>query len=264
MYLPKINLIDMKLFRPISLLLLVLPFLFMGCDDDDPITGSGDLKLKFKLKYGDQTLVMFDNYTYPTGQKMTFSRFSFFLADVKLKNASGSTSIHDISYHTLTNSHTGAVQAANGYDYTIKNVNPGAYTSILFTLGVPKASNDKTPADFSNDHVLSNQAEYWSGWKSYVFTKTEGLIDFDGDGTLEAGYALHTGANEALRTIELPANIVIEEGKEAGLTIIIDLKKEFGSNPVYDIETNPQIHSLSQAPLVKQLIDNLTTAFSVE
>lgn len=254
----------MKFFRPFALVILVLPIFFWGCNDDDPIAGSGDLKLKFKLRYGDQTLVMFDNYTYPSGQKMTFSRFSFFLADVKLKNASGSVGIHDISYHNLTNSHTGAIQAANGYDYTIGGVKPGSYNSIQFTLGVPKASNDKTPADFSNDHVLSNQAEYWSGWKSYVFTKTEGLIDLDGDGTLESGYALHTGANESLRTIELPANIVIEEGKEEGLTIIIDVKKEFGSNPVYDIETNPQIHSLSQMPFVKQLIDNLTTAFSVE
>ena len=254
----------MKLFRPFALILMVLPILFLGCDDDDPVASSGDLKLKFKLRYGDQTLIMFEPYTYPTGQKMTFSRFSFFLADVKLKNATGSTSIHDISYHNLTNSHTGASSAANGYDYTIGGVKPGAYTSIQFTLGVPKASNDKTPADFSNDHVLSNQAEYWSGWKSYVFTKTEGLIDLDGDGTLAEGYALHTGANESLRTVELPASIVIEEGKEAGLTILVDIKKEFGSNPIYDIETNPQIHSLSQMPFVKQLIDNLATAFSVE
>lgn len=254
----------MKNLRLIALILLVLPLLFAGCEDEDPVTGGGDLKLKFKLKYGDQTLVMFDPYTYPTGQKMTFSRFSFFLADLQLKNASGSNLIHDISYHNLTNSHTGAVQAANGYDFTIGGVKAGAYTSIRFTLGVPKASNDKTPAEFSNDHILSNQAEYWSGWKSYVFTKTEGLIDFDGDGTTESGYALHTGANDALRTIELPANITVEEGKETTVTIVIDVKKEFGSNPVYDIESNPQIHSLSQAPFVKQLADNLTTAFTIQ
>lgn len=94
--------------------------------------------------------------------------------------------------------------------------------------------------------------------------QNRGLIDLDGDGTLESGYALHTGANEALRTIELPVNLNIEEGKESTLNIIIDLKKEFGSNPVYDIVTNPQIHSISQAPQVKQLIDNLATAFSVQ
>ncbi|MBK7008377.1 MAG: hypothetical protein IPO65_13540 [Saprospiraceae bacterium] len=69
----------MKLFRPFALILMVLPILFLGCDDDDPVAGSGDLKLKFKLRYGDQTLVMFEPYTYPTGQKMTFSRFSFSL-----------------------------------------------------------------------------------------------------------------------------------------------------------------------------------------
>lgn len=250
--------------RPIALILMVMSLFFTSCDDEETSLSGGDLRLKFKLKYGDETLVMFDPYTYPTGQKMTFSRFSFFLSEVKLKNTSGSTQVHDISYHNLTNSHTGAVQAANGYDFTIKNAKAGAYTSLQFTLGVPKASNDKTPAEFPNDNVLSNQAEYWSGWKSYVFAKTEGQIDFDGDGTTESGYSLHTGANEALRTIELPANITIEEGKETVVTIVIDVKKEFGSNPVYDIESNPQIHSLSQAPFVKQLADNLTTAFSIQ
>lgn len=245
-----------------SLLLMLLVVILAGCGDDD--AGSGSLKLNFKLKYGDQSLVMFEPYTYPTGQKMTFSRFSFYFADAQLKSGSNYTGIHEISYHTLTNSHTGAAAAAKGYDYTIPNIKAGNYTSLKFALGVPKVSNDKTPADFANSHVLSNQAEYWSGWKSYVFTKTEGLIDFDGDGTMESGYALHTGANEALRTIELPVNLTIAEGKESTLNITIDLKKEFGSNPVYDIVTNPQIHSISQAAQVKQLIDNLATAFSVE
>lgn len=245
-----------------SLLLMLLVVMFAGCGDDN--AGSGSLKLNFKLKYGDQPLVMFEPYTYPTGQKMTFSRFSFYFADAQLKSGSGYNSIHEISYHTLTNSHTGAAAAAKGYDYPISDIKADTYSSLKFTLGVPKASNDKTPADFANSHVLSNQAEYWSGWKSYVFTKTEGLIDFDGDGTMESGYALHTGANEALRTIELPVNLTIEEGKESTLNIIIDLKKEFGSNPVYDIVANPQIHSTSQAPQVKQLIDNLATAFSVQ
>lgn len=52
-----------------------------------------------------------------------------------------------------------------------------------------------------------------------------------GDGTLEEGYALHTGANESLRTVELPASIVIEEGKEAGLTILVDIKRNLVATP---------------------------------
>lgn len=250
----------MRLATFLSLFLMV--FALSSCGDEESQTG--DLKLNFKLKYGDQPLVMFEPYNYPTGQKMIFSRFSFYLGDTQLKSGSSYTGIEEISYHNLTNSHTGAAAAAKGYDHTITGIKAGNYTSLKFALGVPKVNNDKSPADFSNSHVLSNQSEYWSGWKSYVFTKTEGQIDLDGDGTTETGFALHTGANDALRIIELPVNLTISEGKETTLNIFIDVKKEFGSNPVYDIETHPQIHSISQAPQVKQLIDNLATAFSMQ
>ena len=50
-----------------SLLLILMVVVFAGCGDDD--AGSGSLKLNFKLKYGDQPLVMFEPYTYPTGQR---------------------------------------------------------------------------------------------------------------------------------------------------------------------------------------------------
>ena len=72
-----------------------------------------------------------------------------------------------------------------------------------------------------------------------------------------------TGANAAYRTIELPVNVEVKDNTTSTITIEIDLKKQFGSNPVYDIELNPQIHSLSQNAFVKQLIDNLSTAFKV-
>lgn len=252
----------MKSFSLFSLIITTVLF-SMGCEDTES-PQQGNLTINFKLKYGQEPLAMFEPYTYPTGQKMIFSRFSFYMGNTELKNNSGFKPIEEISYHNLTISHTGLNSASKGYDYTISGIQPGDYTALKFSLGVPKYLNDKTPADFSNDQILSNQAEYWSGWKSYVFTKTEGQIDFDGDGITESGFALHTGANDALRTIELPANIKIEDGKTSQLTVVIDVKKGFGNNPVYDIEANPQIHSLSQTPFVKQLVDNLMTAFSIQ
>ena len=164
--------------------------MFSACKDDDNTNGT--VELVFKLKYGNETLQMFNNYTYPeTGQKLFFSRFSFFLSQVALSDGTTFTDIHDLSYHTLTNSHTGATNAAKGYSYSIADVKPGTYKTLKFGLGVPEESNNKTPAAFPSSHVLSQQAEYWSTWSSYVFTKTEGQIDFNNDGTPEEGFALH-------------------------------------------------------------------------
>jgi hypothetical protein len=245
------------------ILLLCLTVLF-SCKDDEPMTKKGSLVLLIKLKYGDRDLVMFEDYNYPSGQKMIFSRFSFFLSQVKLKSASGFKDVLDIDYLNLTNSFTGAANAAKGFSYEIPDIDPGQYTGIKFNVGVPKELNDKTPASFDNDQVLSNQAEYWGDWKSYIFTRTEGQIDLDGDGILEESFALHTGANAAFRTLEFPVSTEITSDGKTMLTMTIDIKKEFGQNPYYDIVNTPQIHSTTQAAQVKTLIDNLTTAISVQ
>jgi hypothetical protein len=240
---------------------LLIIFTSLSCDPEDCCDSSvtGDLKVNFKLKYDGKDLKMFDDYTYPTGEKFHFSRFSFFTSDIKLKNSNnGLVDILDIEYHNLTNSFTGN---NSGYSFVINDVVEGEYKSIQFGLGVPADDNGKTPSAFSSDNVLSNQSEYWGDWKSYIFTRTEGMIDLDKDGSKETGFSLHTGANDAYRTIELPIATKIEINKQSEITIEIDLRKEFGDNPIYNIKENPQIHSRLQQPFVIELIDNLKSAF---
>ncbi len=244
------------------LMLFCLAITFSCKDETD--TSKGSLVLLFKLKYGDKDLVMFDDYNYPTGQKLIFSRFSFFLSQFQLKRNTTYKQVLDIDYLNLTNAFTGAENAKKGFTYEIPNIDPGQFTSIKFNLGVPKEYNDKTPASFGSDNVLSKQAEYWGDWKSYIFTRTEGQIDLDGDGSLEESFALHTGANAALRTVEFPITKEITSGGKTTLTVTIDVKKQFGANPYYDIINSPQIHSSVQTAEVKSLIDNLTSAISIQ
>lgn len=244
--------------------LMMLCFTFTFSCKKEPDTKKGSLVLLVKLKYGDKDLVMFDDYAYPTGQKMTFTRFSFFLSQFQLKSAAGYKEVLDIDYLNLTNSFTGAANAAKGFAYEIPDIDPGQYLGIKFNLGVPKESNDKTPAAYGNDNVLSNQAEYWGDWKSYIFTRTEGQIDLDGDGSLEESFALHTGANAALRTVEFPIATEITADGKTVVTMTIDIKKQFGPNPYYDIVNSPQIHSPTQSAQVKNLIDNLTGAIILQ
>lgn len=240
---------------------LILLVSFISCGDDNEKETS-TLNVEFKLTYDGIPLTMFTNYTYPTGEVFYFSRFSFFTSDVQLKNENGNyIDILDVKYNDLTNSHT---PPGSTYNFNVDNIKNGQYTAIKMGIGVPSAANAKSPADYNADHPLSNQSEYWGGWVSYIFTRTEGNIDFDGNGIPETGFALHTGADNAYRTIEFPANITISPDKKAVITIEIDLKKEFGVNPIYNIRQNPQIHSLTQQPQVLELIDNLVEGFSIK
>ncbi len=228
-----------------------------SCGEKTILSKTGTVNLLWKLKYGDKDLVMFDNYNYPTGQKLFFSKFGFFISELSLKNTSGYKQYVDVDYINLTNSFTGAANAAKGHNYAISKVDIGQYSSLKFNIGVPKESNDKTPANFSSSNVLSNQSEYWGDWRSYIFTRTEGQIDLDGDGTIEESFGLHTGSNAALKSFEFPISKELTSDGSITITIDIDLKKQFGESPYYNIVNSPQIHSMSQSALVKELSDNL-------
>lgn len=242
-----------------KLFFLALLVFSLSCNDDE---GKGNLKVNVQLTYGSEPLKMFEEYTYPTGESFFFSRFSFFTSKINLTDENGKANeILDIAYHDLTNSHSGNQY---GYSFTIGDVPTGSYNKLSFGLGVAPEFNAKTPADYDSDNILSNQSEYWGGWQSYIFTRTEGKIDLDGDGTKETGFALHTGADAAYRTISFDKSMAIEDGKTQEITLVVDLKKSLGVDNIYDIKSNPQIHSLSQQPFVIELIDNLKTSFAIK
>ena len=237
------------------LLLLTLPSLlvFQGCKDD-PI----DLNIQFFLTYGDEPLVMLQDYTYPDGRLMRISRVSFYLSDVAVSTKDGNHEITDVAFLDLTNSHATAESAARGYQYyseTLEIENP---ESLRFNVGLTNEQNSTSPADYTSDHPLSLTGEYWTGWQSYIYVKVQGMIDLDNDGEPETGMALHLGSEPILRTMEL--NFPDDSGS---MDVVIDIKQFFEGDSIFDIDSSPQIHSLEQIEAAVELIDNFCEAMSV-
>ena len=243
--------------------LMILTTLLLGlasCMKTDKET-TGDLNLRFKIMYGDQPFEMFKEYNYPvTNDKFLMTRLSFFISNITLGLPSGSINIKDIDYLNLTIAHTPPL-SSNGFEYSIKAIKPGDYTSINFGIGVPVKSNAMEPKDFNSGSSLSSSAEYWSAWKSYIFFRPEGQISLEGNPIKETSFALHLGGDAAFRVIELDKSFTINPDQTTNVEIIIDLQKFFNGTSLYDIRSTQQIHSLSQMPLITQLADNLVTAF---
>jgi len=191
--------------------LLLVSLIYTSCGDDEPDTtqnAEGSIEMAMKVTYDGEPLVLSENYVYPDGKAMFFSRFSFFMSDLTLRTEEGAAS-----------------------------------------------------SDASN-HLRLGQAEYWPGWNSYVFCKVEGVIDFDGDGTPETDFALHLGADEALVNIELDKDFVVNDNQTTELVIPIELKNIFqNGSAIYDIESDPKTHTLSQADAIAELARNLKTCF---
>lgn len=247
----------MKSFKLLGLLVLFSVMLFSGCGDKEV---TGDLNIRFKLKYGDQPLEMFKEYNYPVSdEKMLFQRVSFFISNITLRSSEGDFNLKDIDYLDLTQAHTDPVKA-NGFEYKLSGILARNYTSLDFGIGVPKESNALQPKDFKAGHILSSSAEYWSTWKSYIFFRPEGLIALDGQTKPETSFALHLGADEAYRNFSINKSINITEGGVTNLDIEIDMKKFFDGKTLFDIHETQQIHSLFQLPIIDILADNLELA----
>ena len=94
--------------------------------------------------------------------------------------------------------------------------------------------------------------------------RLEGFLDSKRDGKKDLGFALHTGSDDAYKCFEFPVNFKIASSSENRVNVIIDVQKIFGSSKVYNIDANPQIHSLSQIGQALELAGNLKDAITVE
>ena len=247
------------------LALLLISMTYISCGDDEPdVTQNtdGSVEMVLKVSYDGAPFDLSKDYVYPDGKAMYFSRFSFYLANLALRTEEGTASSDGINYLRLGQAHSNAAAAAEGLKFNLNGVKSGDYVNLSFDIGVPAEQNAMVPADFPSTNDLSLSGEYWPGWSSYVFCKVEGVIDFDGDGTPETDFALHLGADEALVNIELDRDFVVNDDQTTELVIPIELKNLFeNGSTIFDIESNPKIHTLSQAGAIAELATNLKTCF---
>lgn len=223
-----------------------------GSDEEQQIN------LNFKLQYDNAPLVMFEEVEYPDGRNFEFTRFSFYISDVNLVSGGEAEQILDVAYLDLTTSHSTAVDAEAGYDLTIDFEGNSNYDEIQMNFGLTDAQNDTKPEDYGSNSPLSLSGEYWSSWESYVYVKIEGRMDLDNDGVSD-GVALHLGSDVIRRAIS-----VDQLNSTENLTFTIDTKKIFERNgEIYDIDTTPRIHSLSQLDQATILMDNFVNSISV-
>lgn len=248
------------MFRILIIILAVTSF--NSCVRDK---GKGNLDLVFYLEYGGKPLVMLDTFTYPvTGQKLSFTRCAAYLANIEIVNSKNERILlKDIDFMELSNAHDKA-NAGKGYTYSISDIDGGSYNTLAFALGVPPDMNAKAPKDYPASNVLSSTSNYWSSWKSYIFTRIEGKFDKDNDGSLDDTFSLHCGGDTAYFPFEGVKNFSINEGETTKLEIVIDLEKYFNGTSLYDINTYSSLHALHHVPAINVLTQNLEVAVSLK
>ena len=240
----------------IALLFIALSTM-LGCkDNDDP--GTGSLSVNFKAVYQGQPLTIFTTKAFDNGQQIDFSHLSFFISDLQVSGSPGSYTddtpdLVDLSFDNLAD-------AEDGVSIKMNDLKAGNYNAIEFGFGVPADINAKEPQEFPSSNPLSNNGYYWEAWSSYIFSKMEGHLDTLGNGTLDMGFAFHTGANNLYRVLQASLPIVIEEGKETNLDIWVDYKALLDG---IDIKSNPQNHNPADSVQIQKIVNNLQDAITL-
>lgn len=238
----------------------------LSCSKDED--KEGELDLVFKLIYDGHIMPILDEniYAYPSDEQYEFyiSRMSFLLSEIAL---SGSSSFEDDDIRMIhfDTEYATDTKAREGIRLRLSGIPEGNYSQLSFGVGIPAVENAKEPSEFTSSQVLSSTGEYWPGWSSYIFSRVEGRLDSDRDGTFDREFNLHTGSDEVFLTLTAPnLNVNIEENNVSEIEIQINLDRYFaGDSQPYDILSNPNIHRLDQIDQVRELTTNLGRSFTI-
>lgn len=244
---------------------------FTSCEPDAVVdeNRTANVEVNFKTEYAGTPLIMFADETYPeSSMTMRVKKTEFFITDLVLlqDGSSDETELSEVELLKFSD-FSSEEAAARGTARAYENIPVGTYSGVRMGIGVNPDLNRATTGEYGQGDPLGQN--FWDGWSSYVFAKFEGDIDVNSNGNFDdeddLSFALHTGSNEAFRTVTLNMPIVVSADENNIISIAFDLQKLFISpnGEVYDIIESPSSHTTGDLDAIIELSDNFANAFSV-
>ncbi|MFD2148265.1 MbnP family protein [Mucilaginibacter antarcticus] len=215
--------------------------------------------VEFDNIVGDRTLT-FNNtaspYTNAAGEKFTISLVQYFISNIKVSKADGTTYTvkQDSSYFLIKS-------ADRSTRFAKVKVPEGDYTKVTFTIGVDSLrstmdiSKRTGVLDPSGGH---DGGMYW-GWNSgYIFFRMEGNADaisndVSGDPTGKKAFRYHIGGfggysaptinNIRTVTVDLTAGGVakVRKDRQSNVHLLVDLIRVFNGKNPFSIAAHPSV-----------------------
>lgn len=264
-------------------LLYFLPFVCLltinACTPDPDPEITTTMELNFTGAYGDELLLMFQEYEYPSGEKIKFNKFNFFVSDIALVSSGpdeAKTELVEIDKIDLSFDENNMEDAQNGITLVIKDLPVGTYSGINIGFGVAADLNRTRPSEYGAGHPLTTN--YWDGWDSYIFSVIEGGYDMDGDGEITLGgtegegFTYHSGTDQVFNNGFVSREIELKVDEVSRLDLKVDVQALFkNSNETYDTNSDGYLdidlfsgtHSDAQLEIAKQIMSNFTNAISL-
>jgi hypothetical protein len=241
----------------------MIPFLTAGCGKEDK---TGSVEIAFMAQYGNSPLVLLSDYDYAGNQKIRFSHLDYYISDLELVMENGDVAaLSEIDLIDLDFS--SAQQSVAGNSRLYLDIPAGKYNKIRFGVGVKPSLNTTQPSDHLSSNPLSESSHYWEGWTSYIFSKTEGNLDQDGDGIYDLGFTIHSGSSDVVdlyRSLEAQPSFEVVDGEMRSIQLILDYRKLLAVDEEgLDIASTPHTNDPNEMELITAMANNYAEAFLI-
>lgn len=243
----------------------------VSCSDEDPaITPgtTGKITIEYDNIVGDRDLKLnTDNYTNAAGETFTISTMNYYISNVKLLKADGSSYVvpQDSSYFLIREDN------ADSQEVELENVPAGEYTGVEFMVGVDSL---RSVSDISKrTGVLNPQdpnAMYWAWNSGYIFLKLEGAspVATSPNGKFEYHIGFYGGMQTKtinnLRTVKVDfggKKAIVTKDLSPEVHLMVDALKIFNGSTQVSIKANSSIMMTDYSLNISK---NYSTMFSLD
>ncbi len=228
--------------------LALLAAVIFSCNDDDANSNNATVNLHFKAEYDGSPLVFIEQeYIYSDGKPVKFQKFNFFISDVMLLPETGSGGVEeelvDVEFLDFSEHYT-LGEAQQPVTFTNTKVPAGTYSGVRIGFGVPADQNNKDANKLPSGNPLRDHysSHFWSDWDSFIFLKSEGVYDKDGNGfgQGDSGFGHHPGSNASYVLVTFNKPIVLKKGESFDLNFVLDVLKLYVKDGVPVDFTDPK------------------------
>ena len=254
--------------KKIAAVVVIAISLFSCSNDDEVISGNGNLKLEFDNVYNANNLAFNTPYTNSNGEVVKINKLKYIVSNIVLTKADGTTfTLPKSQSYFIVDEATAASALLN-----LPNIPAANYTKVSFGIGVDQAQFNLGATGQGNFLALAQTAGMmWSWSAGYKFLAFEGTF-ISSTVTTATSFMVHTGQtgtdyNYTTVTLNLPTNALVRTTITPQVHIMADISKVLdGSNKISLTASNgmgmgAMIMSGDKLPLITS---NLPTMFSVE
>lgn len=210
--------------------------------------------LHFHLTDGSSETGLNQNLTDDFNNTYQINRFDFYISKPSMMNDDGGTIWADDQHHLITG--PGHYEI---YEYNIESQEH--WHMLEFGIGVSNDVNFNNPADYDADNDLSPQSPsmHWNWNSGYRFIVIEGMVDVDGDQTLDSTFQYHIGTSDLFRTSSVMIHENVDVMESIMLSLNIDVSQVLAD---IDIANNLDTHTMNNLPLAEKIADQMKDAIS--